>query len=40
MTLFEIVSDPSDPCGNPGGDSDGDGVYADNDNCPIVVNPG
>jgi hypothetical protein len=34
VTKFEF-----DPCGDQGGDTDGDGVCDDNDNCPAVANP-
>lgn len=30
---------PDDPCAGLGGDTDGDGICDDNDNCPSVANP-
>ncbi|MEM8906402.1 MAG: PA14 domain-containing protein, partial [Bacteroidota bacterium] len=35
-----ITGEGGDPCANAGGDSDGDGVCDDNDNCVDIANPG
>jgi len=37
VSTLEFV--PDNPCEDFGGDSDGDGVCDDNDNCPLVANP-
>ena len=37
VSTLEFI--PDDPCAGSGGDSDGDGVCDDTDNCPTVANP-
>jgi len=37
---FYKMGKGADPCANLGGDTDGDGVCNNNDNCPNIANPG